>query len=62
MRFKNAAGLTPSERLLADLCDLSESDIDCPKTRGEQSRCIAGAVAPGDVVGRTRNHARSVGG
>jgi len=25
-------------------------------------RCVVGAVAPGDLVGRTRNHARSVGG
>jgi hypothetical protein len=33
-----------------------------PRLAGEPSRCIAGAVAPGDVVGRTRNHARSVGG
>jgi len=33
-----------------------------PRLAGKQLRCIASAVARGDIVGRTRNHARGVGG
>ncbi len=32
MGFKNAAGVTRLETLLADACALSSSDVDCPET------------------------------